>query len=134
MPRNRSEVDKYLQRQWLATICTVDSEGRPHGVPVHFVYDEGNFYIHTDRNSIKVRNILANPYAAIVVYSGEEAVIARGSARIIEENQFHSRTLEFVKKYRYGVNDEREDFYGIPLFDSSVRCIVEVEVERLLYW
>ncbi len=134
MPKTESEVDAFLRQEWLSTICTVDALGKPHAVPVHFVYSAGKIYIHTDRESAKIRHILINPYAAVAVYSEEEAVILSGPARIVGDEQFLSVTHEFIAKYRYELDEKGKDTFGIPIFDNAIRCVIEVQPEKLSYW
>lgn len=68
MPGSQAEVEGFLHRERVAAFCSVDSENRPHIVPVFFTYDNDKLYIHTDRKSVKVHNLLANPNVAVTVY------------------------------------------------------------------
>jgi len=78
MPNSLKEVQSFMNRERLAAFATVSPNNEPHIVPVFFTYDNGKVYIQTDRNSVKVRNLIRNINVAVVVYCGEEAVIIRG--------------------------------------------------------
>ncbi len=137
MPESLAEVDNFMQRERIATFCTVDAEDKPHVVPVFFTYINEKVYIHTDRKSVKVHNLLKNPNVALSVYRGEygeEAVVIRGEARIVAEDEFVLRTQEHIDKYPIKLDEQGRDGLGLPLFDNAVRCVIEVTVKRLLFW
>ena len=137
MPTSPAEVEKFMQRERLAAFCTVDSENKPHVVPVFFTYVNEKAYVQTDRNSVKVHNLLKNPHVAVLVCSGEfgeEVVIIRGQARIVDEDEFVVRTQEHIDKYHIQLDVEGKDGMDLALFDQRVRCVVEITAECLLYW
>jgi len=135
MPKRLDEVKTFMDRARLASFATVDSNNAPHVVPVFFTYDEGKVYIQTGRKSVKVRNLLRNNNVAMAVYRGEEAVIIRGKARIIDdEKEFIKRTQEHINKYRLKLDEQGRDSVGIPLFDTNVRSVIEVIPKRIIFW
>jgi len=135
MPKRLDEVKTFMDRERLASFATVDSNNAPHVVPVFFTYDEGKVYIQTGRKSVKVRNLLRNNNVAMAVYRGEEAVIIRGKARIIDdEKEFIKRTQEHINKYRLKLDEQGRDSVGIPLFDTNVRSVIEVIPKRIIFW
>jgi len=135
MPKRLDEVKTFMDRERLASFATVDSNNAPHVVPVFFTYDEGKVYIQTGRKSVKVRNLLRNNNVAMAVYRGEEAVIIRGKARIIDdEKEFIKRTQEHINKYRLKLDEQSRDSVGIPLFDTNVRSVIEVIPKRIIFW
>jgi len=124
-----------MNREQLATFATVDSNNEPHIVPVFFTYDDSKVYIQTDRNSVKVHNLIRNNNVAVAVYHGEEAVIIRGTARLIDSSEeFVKRTQDHIDKYRLKLDEHGRDSLGIPLFDDKIRCVVEVTPKRILFW
>mgnify|MGYP001030022085 CR=1 FL=1 len=70
MPHALKEVESFMNRERLASFVTVNPNNEPHVVPVFFTYEGGKVYVQTDRNSVKVRNLLGNCNVAIAVYSG----------------------------------------------------------------
>jgi len=149
MLKNLAELANFMEREWLASFVKVDAEGKPHIVPVWFTYDDGKVHVQTDRKSAKVRNIKRNDKVAVAVYRGEEAVIIRGRGTVVEdEKQFVKLTQRHIDKYNRLFNiahktegidyiklDEHgRDSMGIPLFDSKVRCVIEVTSETVLFW
>jgi len=149
MLKNLAEVASFMEREWLASFVTVDAEGKPHVVPVWFTYDGGKVHVQTDRKSMKVRNINRNDNVAVAVYSGEEAVIMRGRGTVVEdEKQFVRLTQLHIDKYNRLFNiahrtegieyikldEQGRDSMGISLFDSNVRCVIEVKPDEILFW
>jgi len=149
MLKNLGDAKSFMEREWLASFVTVDAEGKPHVVPVWFTYDDGKVHVQTDRKSVKVHNIKRNNNVAVTVYHGEEAVIIRGRGRVVEEEkEFVRLTQLHIDKYNRLFNVARKtenvehikldeqgrDSMGIPLFDSKVRCIIEVSPDKVLFW
>lgn len=135
MPKNMIEVQGFMEKERLASFATVASDGEPHVVPVFFTYENGKVYVQTDRKSVKVRNLLRNNKVAVAVYRGEEAVIFRGKGRIIEDQEeFTIRTQDHIVKYHLTLDENGKDSLGIPLFDKSIRCIVEITGEHTIFW
>jgi PPOX class probable F420-dependent enzyme len=150
VPKALSEVPAFLDKEWIAAIATVDRRGEPHAVPVWFTFDDGKLHVHTDRNSVKIRNIQHNPHVSMAVYNAhDEAVIIRGRARLVDdEKEFRRLTQAHIDKYNRLYNITRStsgidyikldaqgrDSIGIPLFDFQVRCVIEVTPEKTLFW
>jgi PPOX class probable F420-dependent enzyme len=61
------ERDAFVGRPLTAVFCTVDDDGRPHAVPVWYVYRGGVFEVFTDRESRKTRNVQATGRAALCI-------------------------------------------------------------------
>jgi len=147
--KNRAEVARFIEREWLASFVTIDAKGKPHVVPVWFTYDGGKVHVQTDRESIKVRNMRRNRNVAVAVYHGEEAAILRGKGRVVDdEKEFVRLTQRHIEKYNRLVNvahktqgvqyikldEQGRDSMGKPLFDPMIRCVIEVTPEKVIFW
>jgi len=146
MPKTLADVPAFLDMQWIATFATVDKAAKPHAVPVWFTFDDGKLHVHTDRKSLKARNVRVNPHVSIAVYNmRDEAVIIQGTGRIVEDQaEFRLLTQAHIDKYNRLYNTARRtsgveyikldaqgrDSMGIPLYDR-VRCIIEVKPQRI---
>ena len=79
LPLTESQA-RYLADARVARLATADADGRPHVIPVCFAYDGRAIYIVLDQKPKtvelsrlrRVRNILANPQAALVVDHWDE--------------------------------------------------------------
>ncbi len=134
MLKTMDEVKCFMDREWLAAFSTINARNEPCVVPVFFTYNDGKVYVQTDRKSVKVRNLLKNNSAAIAVYREDEAVIIRGTTRVVDDEEFIKRTQEHVHKYDLRLDEQGKDSMGISLFDSEVRCVVEVTPKQIIFW
>ncbi len=87
---NEKELKEFLSQRLLARIATVDENCRPHVAPVWFLFEDGKIFITTGKNSVKVRNIMANPEIAITVDETEDGldnrgVIMKGKAELVDD-------------------------------------------------
>ena len=96
-------VERFLRAQRVARLATADARGRPHVVPIVFVYSAGRLYTPIDlkpksaspRRLQRVRNILANPRVQVLIDQYEEDwqrlgyVQLRGPAELIERGDEH---------------------------------------------
>jgi nitroimidazol reductase NimA-like FMN-containing flavoprotein (pyridoxamine 5'-phosphate oxidase superfamily) len=73
-------VDR-LRRAHTYWIVTVRPDGRPHAVPIWGVWLDNRFVFATDANSIKVRNLKADPRCEICLEEDCEAITLEGEAR-----------------------------------------------------
>lgn len=92
----------------VAHLATIDSEERPHLIPVCFALDEETLYSAVDRKpktSIRLRrldNIRQHPAVTVLVDNYEEDwsrlwwVRLRGEARVIEEGPERDRALRLL--------------------------------------
>src|ERR671935_1605640 len=107
--------DDLLQRGRVAHLATADRNGRPHVIPVCFVYGDGVIYTPLDlkpkrssdpRHLRRVRNVLANRRAALVVDRYDEDwsrlayVLVEGEAALVSDGSEQRRAVEaLVVKY-----------------------------------
>ena len=88
-----SEKD-FLSKNEACRIATCH-EGIPHVVPVSYIFENDSFFVATDYETRKYKNIKRNKAAAIVVdlYSsvGNAAICVQGTVEIIESGQEFER-------------------------------------------
>ena len=78
------DVEEFLREPHVASLATVQPDGRPHVTPVWYEYDGREFIISSPRGTQKLRNIAAKGYAAISIHDQPtyRHVIAQGTARV----------------------------------------------------
>jgi PPOX class probable F420-dependent enzyme len=74
---NDIHLKAIIDKARVARLATVDSEGKPHLIPVVFAYDEEHYYIPIDEKTKqrpskpeklkRVKNIQANPNIALLI-------------------------------------------------------------------
>jgi len=126
----------FVERQRVAHLATADAEGRPHAVPVCFVYLGGRFYIPIDEKPKRtqrlrrLRNIEENPRAALVFDHYEEDwerlayILVRGTASILGESQEHERAVAAL----------RQKYPQYRSMELERRPLVRIEPEQAVGW
>ena len=66
---------------WLAT---VRPNGTPHLAPIWFVWVEDKAYVCTSAESVKARNMQAQPIVSFSLENGNAPVVLEGRAHLIE--------------------------------------------------
>ena len=85
MRHTAEKSEAFLSEPHVAVLATVDRRGRPHAMPIWYLYEDGVILMSAGRGSQKHRNIERNPSATLVVDRRETpyyAVMVRGSADI----------------------------------------------------
>jgi nitroimidazol reductase NimA-like FMN-containing flavoprotein (pyridoxamine 5'-phosphate oxidase superfamily) len=122
----------FLRENRLLSLATSDADGMPHVVPVGYVYGENTFFIVTDRNSKKVKNIEENNRVAVAVYNemggNHKAFVGWGTAEIIEDKFDMGYIKEkYLKKY-----PSFEDHHGNIFLAKFV--VIRVDLAGFRYW
>ncbi len=122
-----AELD-FLRRMELCRLATVDSQCRPHVVPVCYVFLDGAFYIVTDPGTKKHRNLERNPYAALVVdvYKPNRAVMVEGKVELLTSGEEFRRVSElFYQKFEWARRDP---------WDEGEAVLIKLIPERKVSW
>jgi PPOX class probable F420-dependent enzyme len=103
----------FVAAQRVGRLATADERGRPHVVPVCYACDGLSFYIALDAKPKRVaharlrrvRNILANPRAALVIdsysddWSALAYVLVRGAAALLPPGDAeHARAVVLLRE------------------------------------
>lgn len=105
-------VEEFIERAKVARLATIDSEFKPHLLPVVFVFDGNNFFVPVDekRKTAKpeklkrIRNIQNNPNVALLIdeYSEDWTKLAfvmiQGKASIANKTEENIQVREAYKK------------------------------------
>jgi hypothetical protein len=109
-PTDRLLTEKNI---WLAT---VRPDGRPHLVPIWFVWLDEKLFISTALESVKAQNLLANPRASAALEDGNQPAIAECTSRLVEAPYPRSVVEAFFKKYEWDI--EKDTVYN-DLFELT---------------
>ena len=105
---------------WLAT---VRPNGKPHLVPVWFVWLSGKIYICIQPESVKARNIESQPRVSVALENGDKPVIAEGVARFVPAPFPSEVNAAFKAKYDWDIPS-----------DPSYQTMCEISPEKWLNW
>jgi PPOX class probable F420-dependent enzyme len=104
LPTFTSAEKRFLDKNEIARLATVSSDGTPHVVPVSYIFRNGVFLAAIDYETRKYRNILRNPQVALVVDATRpnRGVLVQGRAEIFEKGvEFRSAYEVFHKKFSW---------------------------------
>jgi len=124
-----------LEQARSATLGTVDTQGRPHLVPIVFAHTDGRLYTavdHKPKTTLRLkrlRNIEANPRVAVLVDHYDDDwtslwwIRIDGTARLIDSGPgFREGIALLTSKYP-------------PYIDQSPRGpVIEIRVESIRAW
>ncbi len=85
----QAKILERLEKEEYGFFITVRPDGRPHAVPVCFLYERDSILIFSVPDSVKVRNIRGNPRVCLALESfgfGEYfSVVIDGVAELVDE-------------------------------------------------
>ena len=125
----------------MARLATLDAQGRPHLVPVCFVYDGNHFYTAVDQKPKRVpperlarlQNIRAVPGVALLIDHYEEDwtrlwyVLIRGKAKLLPQSAQQERA-RMVRKLR-----AKYPQYAPGMLDEDAP-VIRITPERITFW
>jgi PPOX class probable F420-dependent enzyme len=113
-----------LAQEKHAWLCTVRPDGSPHVTPVWFVFLRGTWWIGTDGDSVKVRNVERFSRVSLTLEGGRFPVVAEGEA-VSHRGLFPEEITDaFAAKYGWDVS--------APYRPGADRVLLEVPVRRWL--
>lgn len=80
-----NKIDNWLRAARSIWVSTTRPDGRPHAVPVWFIWDGRNVYFISARRLQKSRNLARQPWIVVHLGDGDDVVILEGSVEIITE-------------------------------------------------
>ena len=113
-----------LGRELTVWLATVRHDGRPHLVPVWFVWLEEKLYFSTGRETQKFANLHSNQNVALALPDTGSVVIIEGEAHACDRATTDMLAEYFYNKYEW---DFRYD-------DAADWRLVEVTPRKLLAW
>jgi len=92
-----NKIDNWLRAARSIWISTTRPDGRPHAVPVWFIWDETALYFISARNLQKARNLARQPWAVVHLGDGDDVVILEGPVEIVREQEQLERIDELYR-------------------------------------
>lgn len=69
------QIEELLLKSEVGCLATLNSNGTPYVVPIHFLYKDGLIYFHGLPKGQKVANIQARPEISMTVYQTEGLIL-----------------------------------------------------------
>lgn len=123
-PARWRAIEARLGRESEIWIATVRYDGRPHLVPVWFIYLDRKLYFSTGTETQKWTNLLSNQNISLSLPDTNKVVMIEGEAHAVGHQVTQELAEHFYNKYEW---DFRED-------DSANWRVVEVTIHKVLAW
>ena len=117
-------MEARLGRESTIWVATVRDNGRPHLVPVWFVWLDGKIYIATGSETQKFANLYYNQSIALSLPNTENVLIIEGEAHVADYQTVDALADYFYHKYEW---DFRHD-------DSALWRLIEITPHKIMAW
>ena len=123
---------EFVETARVARLATVASSGMPHVVPVCPLFESGRLYIATDRDTAKVRHILAHPQVAVVFDDYTEdwnhlrGVLVEGEAKPAGARLFRRVRAALYRKF--------QQYERIAPLGDGTAMALEIVPSRKVSW
>ena len=124
----------FLQHQKIMRLATTDEHGKPHVVPVWYMYDDNTIYIGTNTRTVKARNVKHTKTAAFCVDEGVRApiygIMGRGPARLIlDPAHVGSLAERILMRYYTDIHQE-----AAQALYKDTDCVITIRVDSVTEW
>lgn len=138
-PLTQQQINALLTTSAVGTLATLDADGAPYALPVHFVWEDGSIYIHGLPRGQKLDNIARDGRVSFMTYRMDgllmpdndipcdvntqyESVVIRGIAALVEAPERKAAILRrIVEKYTPQLKDH-------PLPEAMVAGTAVIQV------
>jgi PPOX class probable F420-dependent enzyme len=97
-----AHINERLQAEPIIWLSTVRPDGRPHLVPIWFIWDGATILFFSKPSAQKVRNLRHSPHVMLALDTadeGEDVVLLAGRAELLGEDAPRSTLPEYADKY-----------------------------------
>lgn len=111
-----AHADERLRKETIIWLSTVRPDGRPHLVPVWFLWEGSTVLIFSQPNNQKIRNLRQNPNVMLALESngdGSDVVTIEGKAELLTPDEVASSHPAYIEKYG-------EDIKGINMTPETM--------------
>jgi PPOX class probable F420-dependent enzyme len=124
-----SKIDHFLRAFRSIWLSTTRPDGRPHAVPVWYIWDGRNVYFISERRLQKSKNLARQPWIIVHAGDGDDVIILEGQVEIVTDRA----ELEKVDAtYRAKYVDPGSGAQA-TIFEPNVD-LYRVNVKRVITW
>ena len=123
-------VEERLRSDEMVWLSTVRPDGRPHSIPVWFLWESATLLIFSQPNTQKIRNLRKNPSVTLALDDTKKGVvILEGKAELLGQGDASVTLQAYGEKYREGLRrigrtaKEFTMLYSQPIRVTPVRLI-----------
>jgi PPOX class probable F420-dependent enzyme len=124
-----NKIDNWLRAARSIWVSTTRPDGRPHAVPVWFLWDGLNVYFISARSLQKAKNLAGQPWIVVHLGDGDDVVILEGPTEIVTEREELDRV---EAAYREKYVDPGSGAHA-TIFEPEAD-LYRVDVKRIMAW
>ena len=130
-----SELIKFLKKEKILHLATIDEKNSPHIVPVWYMYSSKKIYIGTNTKTQKAKNIKNHKKVSFCVDVGVNApkifgVMGKGTAKLLRDKSTVNRIAKkILLRYFKTLNGKS----ARELLDDT-DCIIEISPKEFTNW
>ena len=130
-----TELIKFLKKEKILHLATIDENNSPHIVPVWYLYSSKKIYIGTNTRTQKARNIKNHKKVSFCVDVGVNApkifgVMGKGTAKLLKDKSTVRRIAKrILLRYFKTLNGKSPR----ELLDDT-DCIIEISPKEFTNW
>jgi PPOX class probable F420-dependent enzyme len=97
-----AHIDQRLRSEPIIWLSSTRPDGRPHLIPVWFLWDGSTILIFSQPNQQKLRNLRHNPAVVLALDTadqGDDVVLVEGRATLLEDGTVDATLPAFAEKY-----------------------------------
>ena len=130
-----SELVKFLKKEKILHLATIDEKNNPHIVPVWYLYSSKKIYIGTNTKTQKAKNIKNNKKVSFCVDVGVNApkifgVMGKGTAKLLKDK---STVRRIARRILLRYFKTLEDKSPRELLEDT-DCIIEISPKEITNW
>jgi len=134
---SNEQIEEILKRAPVGNVATINEDGFPYVLPMHFAYYEDKIYLHGLPKGKKIDNILANEKVSFGIYHMKELILDKepcdtntvyesvviiGTAKLVKDPLLKEVALNIiVEKYT-------PNFTGSKLPDNMIHGTAVIEI------
>ena len=130
-----SELIRFLKKEKILHLATIDEKNNPHIVPVWYMYSGGKIYVGTNTKTQKAKNIKKHRKVSFCVDVGVNApdifgVMGKGTAKLLKEKKTVNRLAKkILLRYFKSLNNKS----AIELLEDT-DCVIEILPKEFSNW
>ena len=129
-----AHVDQRLRAEPIIWLSSVRPDGRPHLVPVWFLWDGASIFIFSQPGAQKIRNLQANPNVTLALEAADEGAdiaILEGTAAIFETKDWDHILPAYTAKYAQPIHEMGST---IETMMADYSKLLQITPARLIAW
>jgi len=122
--------DAWLRATRSLWLASTRPDGRPHAIPVWFVWDGRSIYFSTGLGTAKQRNLQHQPRVVAHLGDGDDVLIADGRAAVVRDAT-ELTAVDRLTRLKY-VDPHSGATAGYP--QSEVDVPYRIDIDRFMIW